>query len=371
MQYSVLDFLKLVGSLGVFLFGMKLMSESLQAVAGERMRSILASMTSRRFFGVLTGILITGIIQSSSATTVMVVSFVNAGLLSLVESVGVIMGANIGTTFTAWLISILGFKINISALSLPLIGLGFPLVFSKNSRRQAWGNVIVGFALIFLGLEFIKSSVPNIEDNPEIFAFLSEYTGKGLVSTLLFLGIGTLLTVVIQSSSATMALTLVMCNNGWISFEMAAAMVLGENIGTTITANIASSVANTSARQAARVHFMFNILGVIWIISVFGWFLAGIDRIMLFTGGNSPFNNPSSIPIALSIFHSAFNIINVSILFWFAPVLARISHYLVRDHEEEEEFHLKYINIGTLSTAELGLLQAEKEIRLPLGNYLQ
>ncbi len=364
MEYTLLDFLKLVGSLGVFLFGMKLMSEALQAVAGDKMRNILAAMTSKRILGVLTGFLITAVIQSSSATTVMLVSFVNAGLINLVQSVGVVMGANIGTTITAWLISILGFKINISAFSLPLIGLGFPLMFSKKSRNQSWGNVVIGFALIFMGLEFLKESVPNIKDNPHLLEFLSEYANAGFWSVLLFLGIGTLLTVIIQSSSATMALTLVMCNNGWISFDLAAAMVLGENIGTTVTANIAAVVANKTAKQTARVHFMFNVFGVIWILALFRPFLGWINSFMVFVGGGSPFQSPESIPISLSIFHSSFNILNVMILFGFAPLLARISRYLVRDQEEEEEFHLRYITIGTLSTAELSLLQAKKEIEL-------
>lgn len=249
MDYSLFDFLKLIGSLGVFLYGMKLMSEALQKVAGSKMRHILSAMTSNRVKGVITGILITAIIQSSSATTVMVVSFVNAGLLSLIESIGVIMGANVGTTVTAWLISILGFKVSMAEISLPMIGLCLPLLFSKKRYRKSWGELVIGFGLLFIGLQFLKDSMPNLNENPEIFTFLQEYTDLGYISYFLFMLIGTVLTILIQSSSATMALTLVMCANGWISYEIAASMVLGENIGTTVTANIAAVVANTTAKR--------------------------------------------------------------------------------------------------------------------------
>jgi len=259
MNYSFVDFLTLIGSLGLFLFGMKMMSEALQRVAGSKMRNILSAMTSNRFLAVFTGFLVTVIIQSSSATTVMIVSFVNAGLLNLVQAIGVIMGANIGTTVTGWIISLLGFKVSISAYALPLIGISLPLIFSKVTKRRTWGEFIVGFALLFMGLEALKGSVPNIKANPEVLGFLQNYTELGYGSIFIFLGIGTLLTVIIQSSSATMALTFVMCNQGWIPFELAAAMIMGENIGTTITANIAASVGNTSAKRAAFVHFMFNV----------------------------------------------------------------------------------------------------------------
>lgn len=365
MNYTIYDALTLIGSLGLFLFGMKMMSEGLQKVAGDRMRTILSAMTTNRFTGILTGILITALIQSSSATTVMVVSFVNAGLLSLIQSIGVIMGANIGTTVTAWIISILGFKVKMSALSLPLIGLGLPFIFSKVGKRKFWGEFIIGFALLFMGLEFLKDSVPDIRQNPEILSFLSNYTHLGFGSVLIFLMIGTILTIVIQSSSATMALTLVMCNNGWISFDLAAAMVLGENIGTTITANLAAAVANSSAKKAARAHFIFNIFGVIWMLIVFRWFLNGIDSIVSGTMGlKSPFEYATAIPIALSLFHTAFNITNVLILFWFAPLIVKAVNKLVKQTDSDEEFRLKYITTGLLSTSELSLLQAKSEIIL-------
>lgn len=365
MNYSFIQFLTLVGSLGLFLFGMKMLSESLQKVAGDRMRTILAAMTSNRFKGILTGLIVTTVVQSSSATTVMLVSFVNAGLISLTQSVGVIMGANIGTTFTAWMISLLGFKFSISAISLPLIGIGFPLVFSKNHSRKSWGELLVGFALLFLGLDFLKNSVPNISESPEILAFLSNYTEGGVFSLLLFVAIGTILTVVIQSSSATMALTLVMCNSGWISFELAAAMVLGENIGTTITANIAAAVANVSAKRTARAHLIFNMFGVVWMLFIFKFFLNNIANFVMDMGGPDPFDpvNHESVPVALSIFHSAFNVINTFLLVFFTPYIVKLVTKLVPSRKgEEEEFRLQHINIGLLSTAELSLIQAKKEI---------
>ncbi|MCT4638326.1 MAG: Na/Pi cotransporter family protein [Bacteroidales bacterium] len=365
MQYSILDILTMLGSLGMFLFGMKLMSEALQKVAGNKMRQILAAMTSNRVTGLLTGLLVTLVIQSSSATTVMIVSFVNAGLLSLVQSVGVIMGANIGTTFTAWLITILGFKVKVSIISLPLIGLGFPMAFSRKGSYKAWGELMIGFALLFLGLDFLKGAVPDIKNNPEILEFLKAYTNKGFLSILIFLAIGTILTVVIQSSSATMALTLVMCNNGWIPYEMAAAMVMGENIGTTITANIAAMVTNNSAMRAARIHLLFNIIGVIWMLILFRPFLSGIELFMMKIGLDIPSQNILAIPIALSIFHSAFNVINALLQVGFAKYLVAASTRLVKSKDDEdEEFRLKFIDVGTVSTSELGIVQAKQEIAL-------
>lgn len=364
MNYTILDFLTLIGALGLFLYGMKMMSEALQKVAGSKLRNFLAAMTSNRIMGVFTGVSITAIIQSSSATTVMIVSFVNAGLLTLTESAGVIMGANIGTTVTAWIISILGFKVKMSILAYPIIGIGFPLVFSKKTRNQSWGQVLVGFALLFIGLESLKSSVPNIGENPEILEFISNFSGMGLGSNLIFLLIGTILTVVIQSSSATMALTLVMCNNGWIGFDSAAAMVLGENIGTTITANMAAMVANSTAKRAARLHLLFNVFGVIWVLSIFPFFLNGIDSITQPISGKSAFTHASAVPIALSLFHTFFNVFNVLIQIWFVKYLVNLVKKIVPEKEDEQEFKLKYIKFGMLSTSELSLLQAKKEIIL-------
>ena len=365
MNYSFFDFLTMVGSLGMFLYGMKMMSESLQKVAGQKMRSILSAMTSNRFFGVLTGFFVTTVVQSSSATTVMVVGFVNAGLITLKESIGVIMGANIGTTVTGWIITIFGFKMSISDYSLPMIAIGLPLIFSKVANRRSWGEFLVGFALLFLGLDFLKGSVPNINENPEILSFVQSFMGLGFGSTLIFLAIGTLLTVVIQSSSATMALTFVMVNQGWISFEMAAAMVLGENIGTTITANLAASVGNLSAKRAALVHFLFNVLGTIWMLLVFRQFTGAIDHFVTHHQGVSPSESPAAIPTALAIFHTAFNVLNVLLFVWFTPLLEKIVVRMIpqRDKDSEEEFRLKFITTGMLSTPELSLLQAKKEVQ--------
>lgn len=363
MMY-LFNFLTIVGSLGLFLLGMKMMSEGLQNVAGDRMRNILSSMTTNRFTGVLTGVLITAIIQSSSATTVMVVSFVNAGLLPLVKSVGVILGANIGTTITAWIITLFGFKVKISVLALPIIGVAFPLMFSK-SRHKAWAEVLIGFAILFIGLDFMKSNVPDIKSNPEILEFITNFNNFGYGSVLIFVFIGTVLTMIIQSSSAVVALTIVMCYQGWLSFELAAAMVLGDNIGTTITANISAIVANRTAKQAAIIHLIFNVLGVSLFLPFLFPILEFINSVSLSFGNESAYESVSGIPVALSIFHSFFNILNTSIFIWFVPQLVKIAEMILPINSEEDEvFHLQYIKFGMLSTSELSLVQAKKEVSL-------
>lgn len=365
MDYGIDDFLRLLGSLGLFLYGMKLMSEALQKVAGDKMRSILSAMTSNRVKGVFTGILITALIQSSSATTVMVVSFVNAGLLSLIESIGVIMGANIGTTVTAWLIAILGFKVNMAQLALPLIGLGLPFMFSSKRSHKSWGELIMGFALLFIGLSFLKDSMPDIKGNVEALNFIAKFTDLGYASYFIFMLIGTVLTVLIQSSSATMALTLVMCANNIIPFEMAAAMVLGENIGTTITANLAAMIANTSARRAARAHLIFNVFGVLWVLAIFPFFLDFIAYINEFLGGGNPFKNAEAVPVALSIFHTTFNIFNVCLMIWFTKFIAKVVVKLVPIKEtDDDSFKLQHINIGLLSTPDASIFQVKQELAL-------
>jgi phosphate:Na+ symporter len=361
MEFGFFELLNLLGALGFFIYGMKVMSEGIQKVAGTKMRQILRSMTSNRFKGVLTGFALTSLVQSSSATTVLVVSFVNAGLLSLVESVGVIMGANIGTTITAWLISIIGFKVKIATYALPIIAIGFPLMFVNKSKLKSWAEVLIGFALLFIGLSYLKEAVPDLRSNPEILAFLSNYTDLGFLSTLIFVGIGTLLTVVVQSSSAAMALTLVMANNGWIEFDLAAAMVLGENIGTTITANLAALVANIHAKRAAAAHFIFNTFGVVWILIMMPFFLEAIDNYMVSNNGLSPFSNAESIPIALSIFHTSFNIINTLLLVGFVGFIANTVTRMIPSKGEDEDFHLSYIGTGMMDTAELSLEEATKE----------
>ena len=287
MSFNLLDLLTLIGALGLFIYGMKVMSDAIQKVAGTKLREILGAMTSNKYFGVFTGMLITVLVQSSSATTVMVVSFVNAGLITLVESIGVIMGANIGTTVTGWLISELGLgKFSISALCLPIVAVAFPMMFAKKELTKQWGEVLLGFAILFLGLSFMKDSVAGLQENTDALSWVQNisYYDKGYLGkfgiSLLFVLIGTLLTIVVQSSSAAMALTLVMCNEGWIPFPLAAAIILGENIGTTITANLAALIANVHAKRAARAHIIFNVFGVIWMLLGFPVWLQLIGEIV-------------------------------------------------------------------------------------------
>ena len=362
MEYSFYDFLKLIGSLGLFLYGMKIMSEGLQKVAGDRLRSILTAMTTNRVTGVLTGVLITALIQSSSATTVMVVSFVNAGLLTLAESISVIMGANSGTTVTAWIISIFGFKVDMAAFALPLLAIALPLIFSGKSNRKSVGEFISGFSFLFMGLSYLKANAPDLNANPEMLAFVQNYTDMGFFSILLFLFIGTILTMIVQASAATMAITLIMCANGWISLELGAALVLGENIGTTITANLAALTANTQAKRAALAHFVFNVFGVIWVLIIFHPFMQLVNWVVdTFFQTSNP---EVAISYKLSAFHSIFNICNVCILIWGVKLIERTVCALIHPKEEDEEPRLRFITGGMLSTAELSILQARKEIHL-------
>jgi len=362
MEYSFYDLLKLLGSLAMFLYGMKIMSEGLQKFAGDRLRSILTAMTTNRVTGVLTGVLITALIQSSSATTVMVVSFVNAGLLSLSQSIGVIMGANIGTTVTAWIISALGFKVDMAAMSLPLLAVGVPLLFSGKSNRKSIGEFIFGFSFLFMGLSLLKANAPDLGRNPEMLSFVQNYTDMGFASVILFVLIGTVLTMIVQASAATMAITLIMCANGWISFELGAALVLGENIGTTITANLAALTGNTQSRRAAMAHLVFNIFGVIWVLCLFkpvtmgvSWFVEDIMQTV----------DPAvAVSFKLSAFHTAFNICNVLILIWFVKFIEKTVCKIIPQKEVDEEYRLRFITGGLLSTAELSIVQARKEINL-------
>ena len=376
----MLQILTLLGALGMFLYGMNLMSSGLQKAAGDRLRGFLSSMTSNPFKGVLTGLGVTTVIQSSSATTVMVVSFVNAGLLTLAQAISVIMGANIGTTVTAWLVSWLGFKADISIFAVPLMAVGFVLSCSKKSSRRNISELIVGFSLLFLGLSLMKNSVPDLRETPEVLAFIQSWQGPGIGNVLLFLVVGTVLTLVLQSSSATMALTIMMLNFGWINFDMACAMVLGENIGTTITANIAASVGNASAKRAALAHTVFNVFGVVWAIIFFGLFLKLVGGI---TAGIFGLPNPAAegFKVAagvdgaqsesqtaalygLSMLHTLFNTINTLILIWFIPLIEKLVCKVIKNkkNEEKEVFRLKYIEAGPLATPELALEQASKEI---------
>ncbi len=372
---SILQIFTLLGAMGMFLYGMNLMSSGLQKAAGDRLRGFLSAMTSNPFKRVMTGVGITALIQSSSATTVMVVSFVNAGLLTLVQAIGVIMGANIGTTITAWMVSLLGFKADISILAVPLMLLGFLFSNSKNDQHKNIGELIVGFSLLFLGLSFMKESVPDLKQTPEVLEFVRQWAGHGFWSVMIFLGVGTILTLILQSSSATMAITLIMLSMGWIPFPMACAMVLGENIGTTITANIAASVGNPAAKRAALSHTIFNVFGVVWALILFRPFLGLVGKIIELLG----FPNPAAEGFAvsdpegadgtaalygLSMLHTLFNTINTLILVWFTGLIAKLVSKIIKEPEKKEEkaFRLKYIEAGPLATPELATEQAFNEI---------
>lgn len=362
MDYSFFDLLRLIGSLGLFLYGMKTMSEGLQKFAGDRLRRILTAMTTNRVTGMLTGVLITALIQSSSATTVMVVSFVNAGLLTLGQSIGVIMGANIGTTVTAWIISALGFKIDIAAFALPMLAFAIPLFFSSKSQRKSMGEFIFGFAFLFMGLQSLKVNAPDLGANPDMLAFVQNYTDLGFFSIILFLIIGAVLTMIVQASAATMAITLIMCANGWIDYHLGVALVLGENIGTTITANLAALTGNTQARRAALAHLVFNVFGVMWVLLLFYPFT---DCVSWFVEHVMGMTDPAvAVSFKLAAFHTAFNISNTFIMIWFVHFIEKTVCSLIKPKMEDEEYRLRYISGGMLSTAELSILQAHKEMSL-------
>ena len=399
MNYSILDFLGLLGAVALFLYGMKVMSEGLQKAAGDRLRNILSAMTRNRFTGLLTGIVITALIQSSSASTVMVVSFVNAGLMTLGQSMAVIMGANVGTTFTAWIIALFGFKVNISAFVLPLIGLAVVLLLMNKSRTKSIGEFLLGFALLFMGLDMISAHVPDLQNNPEMFAVLKDYASLGIRSILLFTLVGIVVTMVIQSSAATFAITLIMCSKGWITFDLACALVLGSNIGTTITPILASLSGNVAAKRASAGHLLFNLLGTIWCLLIFipfvnfnAWLTEAIGQgdpnaLYGFVTNlentnpeiyNHLFDNSlpeghdavrqvgvmhTSVSFGLSIFHTTFNLVNVSIMIWLTSLYVKIVERLVPSkNRDDEDFTLKFISGGLMSASELNIAQAEKEI---------
>lgn len=372
---TVIFILKILGSLGVFLFGMKVMSEGIQRTAGDRMRRIMATMTHNRFAGVATGLVTTGLIQSSSATTVMVVSFVNAGLLTLVESIGVIMGANLGTTLTAWIIATIG-KFSLSTVALPIIGIGLPLFFVGRNRCKSFGEVLIGFGLLFYGLFLLKESVPDVRSMlastdeavkaqaESIRAFVESVSGKGYVSVIIFLVIGVLLTLVVQSSSAAMAITVTLAIQGWIGFHESAAIVLGENIGTTVTAWLASIGTSVNAKRAARAHFVFNMMGVVWMFIAFFPFAAGVDWL----GDHLPDSfrtekHDSDVGFKLAIFHSLFNLTNILLLIFFVPQIARLVTKWVKEPEGDAEAsgpRLRFISSSMVDIGELNIPEAEK-----------
>ena len=377
-----LQLLTLIGALGMFLYGMNLMSAGLQKSAGDKLRNFLSSMTSSPFKGVLTGLGITTAIQSSSATTVMVVSFVNAGLLTLTQAISVIMGANIGTTVTAWLVSWLGFKADISVLAVPLLAIGFILSISKKDHRRNISELIVGFSLLFLGLSLMKLAVPDLSKTPELLSFIQGWQNYGFGSVIIFLVFGTILTLVLQSSSASMAITLIMLNMGWIKFDMACAIVLGENIGTTITANIAAAVGNKYSKRAALAHTVFNLFGVIWALITFPYFLKligfvtsaifavpdpaaeGFTVVAAAKGAMEQTPSQTAALFGLSMLHTLFNAINTFILIWFIPTIEKLVCSVIKDSEdkEQETFALKYMDAGPVAIPELSTEQAFNEI---------
>ena len=345
--------LEIIGSLGLFLFGMKIMSEGIQKAAGEGLQKTLNHITANRFAAVVTGFIITSIIQSSSATTVMVVSFVNAGLLNLTQAIGIIMGANIGTTVTGWIVSLLGFKFKISAMALPIIGIGLPLYFSKVSKRRDWGEFLIGFGILFLGLSFMKHAMPDLD--AENVHFLANFTGKGILSILIFTLAGALITVIVHSSSASMAITLTMAHNGLIPLEAAAAMIMGANIGTTIDAYLAAIGANVHAKRASRVHILFNIAGVLVITLVFNPFLRLVDWIV----------PGDEITTHLAMFHTMFNILNTVVFIGFVNQIAALVEKMVPPGKNETglgRYTLPYIESKIQNVPEINVMKAQKEV---------
>lgn len=351
---------EILGSLGMFLFGMKVMSEALQKLSGDRLRALMRTMTSNRFAGVGTGFLVTCMVQSSSASTVMMVSFVNAGLLTVVEAIGMIMGANLGTTTTFWIVSFLGFKFSLSSVALPIIGVAMPLLFSRKSVLKDTGEFLVGFGLLFLGLVFLKDAVPDIKNNPEALAFIQSYTGRGLFSILFFFIFGTILTVVVQSSSVAGAITITMAAKGWIDYPTAAAIILGENVGTTITANLAALGANANAKRAALAHFFFNIIGVTWAIIFFIPLTQAADWII---PGDAL--EPGNIPFHMAAFHTGFNLLNTALLIGFVPHIGRLVNRLIKDTRPRASGseHVSYEGSMLPQTGELSLAEAEEDVQ--------
>lgn len=361
---SIFIILKLIGSLALLMYGMKTMSEALQKLTGSQLQHFLGAMTTNRFTGLLTGTLVTASVQSSTATTVMTVSFVNAGLLTLAQAISVIMGANIGTTITAWIMSVFGFQLDMTNLIFPLFALAIPLIFSKKSQRKSAGEFVFGFAFMFLGLTTLRENAMHmhLEHNAVIIDCITSCKAWGFASILLFLIIGGIITMCAQSSAAVMAITLILCSSGVLDLYLGIALVMGENIGTTVTSNIAALTANAQARRAALAHFIFNTFGVIWVLCIFHPFIDGVSSIV-----HSLFPNASpevAITYQLSAFHTAFNICNVLILIWFIHPIEKVVCWVIKPKEDEEEFRLRFISSGLLSTAELSIVQARKEINL-------
>jgi phosphate:Na+ symporter len=349
---------EILGSLGMFLFGMKVMSEALQKLSGDKLRALMRTVTSTRGAAIFSGFVVTCLVQSSSASTVMMVSFVNAGLLTLREAIGMIMGANLGTTTTFWLVSFLGFQFNLSKIALPILGVALPLIFLRKSKVRDVGEFIMGFGILFIGLVFLKDSVPDIRDNPEALAFIQHYTGRGLFSILFFFAFGTLLTIMVQSSSVAGAITITMAYKGWIDYPTACAIILGENVGTTITANLAALAGNTSAKRAALGHFIINIVGVIWAIALF----VPLTRIVDAAIPGDPLT-PGNIPLHMAGFHTLFNVINIGLLVGFVPLLARTVERVIKERSGPRAEHMRYESGLIPRTGELNVAEAERDVR--------
>ena len=370
---SISDLLNFLGALGLFLVGMKVMSDALMRLAGDSMRRLMSNLTANRFLAAFTGLTITGLIQSSSATTLMVVSFVNAGLLRLTEALGVIMGANIGTTLTAWLIAILGFSVSMVDIALPMMVVGFLFFVREDRRARTFGGFVIGFCLLFIGLDFMKESVPDLQENQALMVAIGALHGHGFLSLIVFALLGTVLTLILQSSSATMAITLVAVSQGVLPFGAACAIILGENIGTTITANMAAMVSGTNARRAALGHLIFNVIGVAWVLALYAPFLELVNWLAGEVQGGVPMNNPSDAPMGLAVFHTTFNVINTLLLIGFIDPLARFVTSLLPEGAEPVPDWQKprYLDARALKYPETGLHALTREtLRLYRGPVL-
>lgn len=379
-DYSFVKFLALLGAVCLFLYGMKIMSEGLQKTAGSRLRSILAWMTKNRFLAVVTGIVITALIQSSSASVSMVVSFVNAGLMPLEQSLAVSFGAALGTTFTEWIIAIFGFKVKMSAFLLPLLAFAVPMLFIKRNNYKNIGELLIGFAFLFMGLDAISANVPDLSKSPEVFGWLQQYTSMPYLSILIFTLVGWVITMVIQSSAATFAIVLIMAAKGWISFDIACAMVLGASIGTSITPLLASLGGNAEAKKAALGHALFNLFGAVWLLAVFKPFVSMVtwvttdvfglgDPLALYdkvsNGADSALlaKEQVAMSIGMTMFHTIFKLCNLLIMIWFTKLYTKLLNVIIKSKKkEDEEFQLKYIQGGLMSASELNIDQAQREI---------
>ena len=382
MDYSLVDFLALLGAVCLFLYGMKIMSEGLQKTAGSRLRSILAWMTKNRFLAIITGVVITALIQSSSASVSMVVSFVNAGLMPLEQSLAVSFGAALGTTFTEWIIAIFGFKVKMSAFLLPLLAFAVPMLFIKKNNYKNIGELLIGFAFLFMGLDAISANVPDLSKSPEIFNWLQQFTSMGFLSILIFTLASWVITMMIQSSAATFAIVLIMAAKGWISFDIGCAMVLGASIGTSITPLLASLGGNAEAKKAALGHALFNLFGAIWVLIIFQPFVSMVTWVVrdLFNLGDplALYNSVKSgasidegalmreqvaMSIGMTMFHTIFKLCNLLIMIWFTKLYVKLLNAIIKSRKkEDEEFQLKYIQGGLMSASELNIDQAQREI---------